>query len=263
MNWLEIPSLHLFLVFTLVFIRVSGLFMVLPIFGTSDVPMQARALLSFALAVLITPTQTGASVQDPGTLLGFLILVAGELFVGLTLGLGIVTLFSGVQVAGQLIGRTSGLTMAEVYDPSSGENIPELAHLLFLVTMAVFVAIGGHRMVLAGLLDTFVAMPPGGGILPSSLEAVVKVVETLLTESFVLGIRAAAPLLTALLLATLVTGLISRTLPQLNVLAIGFSLNALVTFGILALSLGAAVWVFQDPLESAVEMLVQAIGGGN
>ena len=63
-------------------------------------------------------------------------------------------------------------------------------------------------------------------------ESYVAVLTTLLTQSFVLGIRAAAPLMTALLLSNLVLGLISRTLPQINVIAVGFSVNSLLRVGV-------------------------------
>lgn len=259
MPWHQLPDFHLFLIFTLVLTRVSGLVMTVPIYGTPEIPMQVRALLAVALAVLITPSQAAVAVQDPGTLTGYLIVVASELFVGLILGLGIVTLFSGVQVAGQLIGRTSGLTLADVYDPASGDNVPQLGQVLFLVTMAVYVTIGGHRIVMAGLLDTFTELPPGSGLLPLSFEAIVQSIETLVAQSFTLGVRAAGPALAALLLATLVVALIGRTLPQLNAMVLGFSVNSIVTFGVVALSLGAAVWVFQDELASAVDLLVEAM----
>lgn len=255
----HLPDFHLFLIFTLVLTRVSGLVMTVPIYGTPEIPAQVRALLAVALALLITPSQAAVAVQDPATLTGYLIVVASELFVGLILGLGVVTLFSGIQVAGQLIGRTSGLTLADVYDPSSGENVPQMAQILFLVTMAVYVTIGGHRIVMAGLLDTFTAMPLGSGLLPLSFEAVVNSIETLLIESFRLGVRAAGPALAALLLSTLVVALIGRTLPQLNIMVLGFGVNSMVTFGVMAVSIGAAVWVFQDELASAVNLLVEAM----
>lgn len=258
MSWLQLPDFHLFLIFTLVLTRVSGLVMSVPIYGTPEIPMQVRALLAFALTLLMTPTQLGVAVPDPGTLTGYLIVLASELFIGLILGLGVVILFSGVQVAGQLIAQTSGMTMANVVDPSTGEDVPQVAHLLFLVTMAVYVTMGGHRLVMAGLLNTFAAMPPGSGLLPSSLEAIVQTLHILMGQSFALGVRAAGPLLASLLLATLVVALIGRTLPQLNVMILGFGLNSVLTFGIMALSIGAAVWVFQDELASTVDLLLEA-----
>lgn len=255
MNWLAQLNFDLLILFTLILTRVSGLVMTAPIYGSSDVPIQARALLAFSLAVLVTPTQFGTLIEPPGTLPNYLTFIGSELLVGVALGLGVLVLFSGVQVAGQLIGRVSGTALSDVYDPAFGEEVPQFARLLFLLAMAVFVAVGGHRIVMAGLLDTFEAIPPGSRLVPLSL---VDTFERLLTQSFSLGIRASAPVVTALLLATVVLGLISRTLPQLNVLMLGFGLNAILTFGVLALTLGAAAWVFQDQIEPAIEMLVEA-----
>lgn len=257
MNWLAQFNFDLLILFTLILTRVSGLVMTAPIYGSSDVPIQARALLAFSLAVLVTPTQFGTLIEPPGTLPNYLTFIGSELLVGVALGLGVLVLFSGVQVAGQLIGRVSGTALSDVYDPAFGEEVPQFARLLFLLAMAVFVTLGGHRIVMAGLLDTFEAIPPGSRLVPLSL---VDTFERLLTQSFALGIRASAPVVTALLLATVVLGLISRTLPQLNVLMLGFGLNAILTFGVLALTLGAAAWVFQDQIEPAIEMLVEAFG---
>jgi flagellar biosynthetic protein FliR len=155
-----------------------------------------------------------------------------------------------------MIGRISGLMLADVFDPTTGESVPQFSRLLFLVTTAVFVTIGGHRIVMAGLLDTFHTIQLGSVAMPSSLgHALVEMV----AQSFVLGVRASAPVVTALLLSTLVMGLISRTLPQLNILAVGFGMNSLLVFGALGLTLGAAAWAFQDQLEPAMQVLLEAL----
>jgi flagellar biosynthetic protein FliR len=67
--------------------------------------------------------------------------------------------------------------------------------------------------------------------------------------------------MTALLISTLILGLIGRTLPQLQVLTLGFGLSWLVTLVTLALSLGSAAWIFQDQIEPLLERLLQATGG--
>ena len=271
MNWLHQLDLKHFLLFTLVLTRVSGLTMTAPIYGTKDVPMQVRALLAVALALLIAPTQWGASIADPGTTINYLVFIGTELLVGVCLGLGVLILFSGVQLAGQMIGRVSGLMLAEVFDPSMEASVPTFSRLLFMVTLAVFVCIGGHRMVMAGLLDTFETIPPGrflpwhvpafetippgSGAFPDSIAGTFTV---LLTQSFSLGIRAAVPVVTALLLSTLVMGLISRTLPQLNILLVGFGMNSMLTYAVMSITLGASVWVFQKEIEPAMTLLFDA-----
>jgi flagellar biosynthesis protein FliR len=57
-----------------------------------------------------------------------------------------------------------------------------------------------------------------------------------------------------------VLGLIGRTLPQLNILVIGFGLNTMLASGALILTLGAAAWLFADQIGSTVEAIVQGLG---
>jgi len=161
-----------------------------------------------------------------------------------------------MTLAGELIGQTAGLGIAEVFDPMLDENVPLLSQLMFLFGVTIFLCVGGHRMLMAGLLDTFRAIPPGGGSLPGS---VAESFTTLVSLSFSLAIRVAAPAVTALLLATLIVGLIGRTLPQLNILALGFGLNALLALAALALSLGVAAWAFQDQIGPAMEAIFNAL----
>ncbi len=258
MDWLQQLDPAKFILFTLVVTRVSGVVMTTPIYGTTDVPTHVRALLAMAIAILVVPSQWARSVPYPGSMIQYMVLVGSELLIGLSLGLGVVILLSGIELAGQMIGQVSGLLIAEIFDPTQGSDVSIFSRLLSLLALAIFVLIGGHRMVMGGLLDTFQAIPPGSAAVPISLSETLVV---LITQSFALGIRAAAPLVTALLLAHLVLGLIGRTLPQLNILVVGFGLNTMLTFAALMLSLGAALWAFEDQIEGTLGAVLQVVGG--
>lgn len=260
MSWLaELSfSLNHFLIFTLVLIRVSGLMLVGAPLGSSEIPAQVRVLLAFAIAILITPGQLSAPVAWPTSLVDYGVLIGGELLLGLTLGFGIMLLFSGVQLAGLVISQLSGMSLADVFNPGVDASIPLFSHLLYLVSLAIFLILGGHRMTMAGLLESFAVFPLGGVAVPDSLG---EMVVNLLVQSFSLGVRTAAPATAALLLASLVMGVISRTLPQLNVMAFGFGLNALTTFGILSISLGGMAWLFQDEIEPALQTVLAVLEG--
>ncbi|MGW8257350.1 MAG: flagellar biosynthetic protein FliR [Thermoguttaceae bacterium] len=256
MDWLAQLNVDKFVIFTLVLTRVSGLAMTAPVYGDKQVPMQMRALLALALALLITPSQWNVMLPYPGNTLNYLCLVGGELLVGACLGLGVKIIFYGMELAGEIIGYVGGLMLADIYDPSSDINSPIISKLFSLICLGLFLCIGGHRLVMAGLLDTFRAIPLGNAVFSSSItEAFV----TLTTQSYSLAIRAAAPAVVALLLSTLILGLISRTVPQLNVLLIGFGFNAILIFGVLALTLGATAWTFQGQIEPALEHLLDAL----
>lgn len=247
---------HVYL-FALILTRASGLVLAGPPFGGADLPAQARVMLALMLAALVFPGQIDTPVAPPVTLAGYLPAIGLELFVGYLLGSATVLLFSGIQLAGQIIGQMSGMTFADLYSPGLDANVPLLSQLLYMIALAIFLLADGHRLAMGGLLETFRALPPGGVSLSATLsESVV----TLLTQSFSLGIRVAAPATAALLLASLVLGIVSRTLPQLNVMALGFGLNAIATFGILSASLAGMAWLFEDEIEPAFMAAMRALG---
>lgn len=239
---------------TLIFIRVAGIVLIAPIFGTNEIPPVVRALLAFAIAVVVWPVQiASAAAPAPTTLIDFGLMIAAESLIGLTLGLGVMLLFSAFQLTGHIIGQLSGMSLGDVFNPGLDDNVPLFSHFLYLVTLTVYATIGGHRLLLAALLDGFVAVPPGAAVV--SLDTA-DLMTTLLTQSFDIGIRAAAPATVALLLAIVVVGLVGRSLPQLNIMALGFGFNAVVTFLVLGVSLVGVGRLLQDNLEPLLEQLV-------
>jgi flagellar biosynthesis protein FliR len=256
MPLIETFLLNQFGTFVLVLARVGALVMTAPIFGTRAAPVQARAGLAIAMALVITPLSSAAPVVDFSQLLAFGKLVLCETLLGLLLGLGLVILLSGVQLTGQIVSQLGGTAIADGFDPNLEENAPVYSQLFYFLTLVMFVLLDGHRLLAEALLDTYVWLPPGRATLGPSFVAALT---TLLGQSFALGVRAAAPAMTALLLATLVLGLIGRTVPQINILVVGFNLNALLTVAILFVSLGAVAWAFPQQAIDAIELLRDAI----
>lgn len=248
------------LVFCLVLSRVSGLIAIAPIYGSRDVPVRVRGLLAVALALLIAPSQVRHSPESLQTGSDFVIAAAAELVIGLVLGLGMLILLTGIQLAGQMISQLSGMALADVFQPGLDTRMPVISQLLVQVTLAIFLLVGGHRLVMAGLLETFGTVPPGSGM---AYRPVVSAVTTLLAQSFILAVRAAAPAMTALLLATLLLGLVSRTMPQINILVVGFGINSMVTLVMILLSLATIAWTFSEVLVPAWSELKTAIGSGS
>jgi len=256
MSTLFSPSTNQFLIFVLVLSRLGGLFFTLPFLGSKVIPMRIRALLSFAVALLVTPLYWDEPIDDPGNMLNLGVLVGREVVLGMALGLGILILFAGMQLTGQIIGQMSGMQLADIVNPNTQESASVFSQLLDLITLVAFLTIGGHRQIVQALLDTFQWMPPGQVTISSGI---VTALTEVTTQSFILGIRAAAPIMTALLLSILVMGLISRTLPQLNVIAVGFSFNSMIMLVMLSFSLGAAAWLFQDEAENAIQIVRNSI----
>ncbi|MCI0358987.1 MAG: flagellar biosynthetic protein FliR [Planctomycetaceae bacterium] len=248
------PPLHLyldqFLIFILVLARVGSLLLTLPVLGTASVPMQVRALLAVAISLVIAPLHFGVAVPAPDNLPAWALLLAKEAVLGLALGLAVMVLLSGMQLAGQVISQMSGLSLAEVAHPNLETSVPIFSHVLEMLALAIFFLVGGHRQVFEALLGSFAWMPPGQGEFPDSLLATMTAVAG---HSFDIGLRASAPVMVAMLLATLVVALISRSIPQLGAVAVGLNFNALIVLAAFALCLGSAGWVFQEQVGRVIE----------
>lgn len=249
-------------VFALVAARLAGLLMFQPLLASLAVPMQLRAALVLTLAALATPLLAtpllAAPPQMPGTLAELAIALGGELLLGAALGLGLAAVLVGAQVGGLLIAQESGLNYGQIADPASGEELTPLSMFYLQLATMLLLAIGGHRIVIQAVLHSFSTLPlPGAGDRAGDgLDFVLDA----LAVSMQLGFQIAAPTLVALTLANIVLGLISRTVPQFNVLTVGFSLKTLLAFVVMAVSLPAAVQVTVEALEHVVAGIGDMLG---
>lgn len=223
-----------------------------PLFSRKDIPTQVRIFLAVALAFLLTPLQVRADLPDPQTLVEFTTLVAGEFLIGLVLGLGLMILIQGMGLAGELVSRISGIGMNDIYDPTSETEVTGMSQFILTLGLVAFICFSGERALVGGLLESYRELPIGAAF---ASEDILAVSLAMLEASFVLAVRVAAPAMAALLVVTLVLGLISRTLPQLNLLILGFGLNGLAAFGIVLMTVGMTIGVFEHELLAALDRL--------
>jgi len=244
---------HLLLL-VLVMTRLSTLLMTMPAIGTG-VPKRIRAMLAVLLTFLIAPSVIAIDPDySPQALsnVDLAILLALEGAIGLFIGSVVQFLVTGVQLGGEIMTGTGGMQLGDSIDPTTSSTMPTLAKLIGMLVVAVMIAIGGHRMLLSSLIESFHAMPPGRVELHESMLAMLT---SQLGTSLAAGVKVSAPVVVAMLLCNLITGLISRTLPQINVLAIGLSINSLALLAVAAFSIGSAAYVFQDAFLVTIDQL--------
>jgi flagellar biosynthetic protein FliR len=240
--------------FGMVLARIAAMVMTAPIFGSRSIPFHIRILIAIVLAVLVAPLQWHLGIDTPANGAECLVGLVVNILIGASLGLAFVILFSGLNIAGSLITQTGTITpegaVADDLSPAS----PVAVRLLQLMALTIFVAIGGHRLLMAAILDSFQALPATGNLLPGSM---LDTITSLIGESFRMAIRIAAPVITALLAATLLVGLTSRAIPQLNSFTIGFTVNLWATFIALLCSLAAIGYLFEDQIHAFLSIWQQ------
>src|SRR5215467_2657877 len=152
----------------LVSLRLGALLLVAPGFGTLQMPIQFRVLLTVGLAVVLA-TALGPNVPLPDTTLGLLATSLAEIEVGALLGFGVAAVFGAFAVAGRAMDLQIGFGVANLIDPTTRTQSPQMGTLLNLFALAVFFGVGGHDAlplkIFAGILMLALSLPHLGPLM--------------------------------------------------------------------------------------------------
>ena len=235
--------------FLLVLARLSAALVAIPLFGARGVPAPAKIGLAALLSLIVLPLQAPPLTAPPTNLLPFASLVGSEVLVGLAIGVAVSLVFSALEMGATLVGVQIGFGLHGVIDPLTGGQSSVLNQFYRLVVTLIFFAVNGHYLVINGLLQTFEVVPPGTADL--TLIAGDRVAP-FFTALFVVAIRIALPVMGALMLTDLAMGLVARTVPQMNVLIVGFPAKVGVGLFVLAVSMPLAVALMVSVFGSAI-----------
>ncbi len=216
-----------FFSFLLTFMRVSLVLFLLPFYNTESIPVMVKACLSLVLTLALWPHLSFPGDMLPSHPANILLILLGELVLGLMLGLSVHFIFAAIQTGGEVMGFQMGFTMVSLADPLSGAQVSVTAHFLYMTSLLVFIFMDGHLFLLRGMADSFRLIPPGGIVVGG---AVTQDIIALSAGMFSVAVRIAAPVIAALFLVELSLAIMGRAAPQMNLLTFGFPLKIAVGF---------------------------------
>jgi flagellar biosynthetic protein FliR len=216
-------------------LRVAPVFALAPPFSLTPTPPLFRVLLGLGLAGCMAGFNPNARLAEFSTA-AIAGAAASELFLGMIVVMVFHAAFGAVYLAGRLVDIQAGYGLATLIDPSTRSQTPLVGTMLAYVAGVVFFAAGGHLELARILGASLDAIPLGAGYAPGSLSHLTR----FMGAAFVTSLGAVGGVVLALFLTDVSIALISRTLPQMNVLVLGFQVKALVLLAVLPLSLGLA-----------------------
>ncbi|MCB2184855.1 MAG: flagellar biosynthetic protein FliR [Deltaproteobacteria bacterium] len=226
------------LIFLLVLLRTGALMMSLPVFSSPAIPPLAWAGLVLSTSLLLTPVVPVDPARFPANLPSYALLGVGEIMIGGILGLSVNMIFTAVQIMGQLAGFQMGFAVANVIDPLNGGQISVLSQFCYIISLLVLLGVGAHHWFFKALADSFTLVPPGDF---SMSEGLYMQVMRIAADMFSLSLRIGAPVIGAMLLTKVAMGILAKTVPQMNILIVGFPL--FIGVGLIFLSLTLTVMV--------------------
>ncbi|MBW2061129.1 MAG: flagellar biosynthetic protein FliR [Deltaproteobacteria bacterium] len=223
-----------FMAFTLILIRISVILAVVPIFGSRLIPPQIRIALTMVMTFFLWTRINVDISYFPTSILGFIPLILGEVFIGLAMALLIRTIFAGVQLAGQYIGYQMGMAIANVMDPQTGTQVSILSEFSHVLALFMFLAFNGHYFIIKGLVESFELITPGH-LFPNP--AIFDLVSGAAAKMFIIAVKICAAPFVVLFFTKVSMGIIAKMVPQMNVLFVGLPLYIMIGLLIFALSL--------------------------
>ncbi|MBI4849288.1 MAG: flagellar biosynthetic protein FliR [Nitrospirae bacterium] len=218
--------------FLFIFIRSSIFVSFLPIIGGKELPGQFRIGLAFFIAILLAPAVKFEIREDSIPLI-----IIKEVLIALALGLTVRFVFMAINLAGQIISQTMGLSVAGIFNPEIGQDTL-IGEIFGIMAMLYFLVTDAHHEIIFVFVKSFELLPAG----QMNLAAVIPQVLAMGTKMFVLALKLGAPVVVGLTISNLLTGFLSKVAPQMNIFFIALPLN--IFLGLLLIMLGIPVFEY-------------------
>lgn len=134
------------LAFLTITVRLSGLMLFAPFFGSQSIPPRIKAGLVVAVSILFFP----AVLPTLGhiDLSAWPALVFTELLVGAAMGIASNLVFDGVQMAGQVLSTQMGFSLINILDPQTQVESTVVAMFHQTIAMLIFLRLDVHLWLL-------------------------------------------------------------------------------------------------------------------
>ena len=219
----------------LVGLRIVPLFAFAPPFTLVRMPAMARMLLGLGLAICVVGSGVPGAVYGGTGPAALIVAALRELLIGATLVMMFQIAFGALYVAGRTIDIQAGFGLAMLIDPTTRAQTPLIGTLFGYAAASIFFGMGGHIDVVRLFAASFEAIPVGLGGLPASIVGLT----AFLSTSFLIALGVAGGAILALFLADLAIALLSRTVPQMNVLVLGFQVKTILLLVVLIVAFGS------------------------
>ncbi|WP_217915204.1 flagellar biosynthetic protein FliR [Miltoncostaea marina] len=248
--------------FMLIATRLSAMMAVAPVFGSRSIPVRVKAGLVVLISWISLPIAASQGGQVPDSVIGLSVLAVKEAIIGVAFGLVAQFLFAAVQTAGSFIDMSAGFAVSQTLDPTSNVSVSVLGRWYNLIAITCFLAMGGHQLLVAGVVRSFTLAHP---LADPDLSAVISGVLERADDIFLVVVQIGAPILGALLITDVTLGVISRAVPQMNIFIVGLPLKIVVALAGSAILLPAFVALTNSlagRMLSDLSQIMRAAGAG-
>ncbi|GMT38822.1 Flagellar biosynthesis protein FliR [Helicobacter bizzozeronii] len=250
LDWLAYLSDQRVEAFLLLFLRLSSVVALFPFFDNNLIPLSIRGALGFFLTLVFYPNLPQTPLHFSPEI--FLIACISEVLLGLCASFFLHVVFNAIAFATDTISFSMGLTMASAYDPLSGAQKAVVGQVVLLLAILIMLQTSMHHYIILWVQHSLEQVPLGGFVLSNHM---VQASAKALAHLFIVGFSMAFPILAMVMLSDVIFGMIMKTHPQFNLLAVGFPLKIGIAFIGLILILASIIDRFKSEMLHAFQAI--------
>jgi flagellar biosynthesis protein FliR len=235
--------------FVLVFARIGSMTMLMPGFGEQFFSRRMRLTLALMLTLAMLPLVRASFGTLPREVPGLIMLLVSEIVIGLFIGAAIRLVVGTLATAGTVIAQQIGLGFVTQIDPTQGAQSVILANLMVLLGVLMVFALDLHLLAIAAMHNSYALFRPG---FEAPVGDFARAALMVFAGSFVLAMQIAAPFLVAGIVFQVAMGVLSRLMPQLQILFLALPAQLLAGFALLMVLLGTAMTWYGTHVETAI-----------
>jgi flagellar biosynthetic protein FliR len=237
------------------FVRISSMFISIPIFSVKALPAKARVTIAFLITLVIIPLIPEKSNIPLFSYQGLMVTIQ-QIAIGLSTGFVLQMVFSVMMLGGQSIAFSMGLGFASMVDPATGIQVPVIAQVFIVSASLLFLSVNGHLLLIEMLAESFDTLPIG--VIGFSLEDLWAIISWS-SQIFAGGVLLALPIIIALLFINISFGVAARAAPQLQIFAIGLPITIMLGMVLIWISLSSMLDVFSNVLTDGFRLISQLL----
>lgn len=239
--------------FLLIVARVSGLIFTTPLLSTRAVSRIVKIALAGFIAFLCLPYYPISQYTEVFNF-HYLLLLLGEVLIGILTGFFVLMIFSTFSTAGQFFTYQMGFGASGVYDTLSQIENPLMGQYFNFIAAIIFLQVKGfQRLFFTGIVESISRV--NCFVFLKSEKPIVGLLFKSMTTLFLNAMVMSMPIMGTLVLIHVTMGLLTKAAPQMNLLSEGFPVTILVTFFLLTIMFPFLINTFDEILRSGFTSL--------
>lgn len=233
---IQITDMTMITAFWLAFSRWLAIIFQLPLFESVSIPVIVKILTTLLLTFAFFPLVQEQIIMDINYVgpESFWILTIFNTVVGLIIGFFVKSLMSIFISTGALITQQIGFNALSYFDPQAGQPIGPFEKLIEWTVLMMIVTSGALLPMFKGVINSFASIHVYNvGKLAHSMDFFMIMFKSI----FISSIMLATPMIFINLIINAVMGIVSRAVPQMNVIAVSFAVN--IGLGLLVFVVGS------------------------